>query len=71
MAARKNSDESRLMITLTVPQLRAIVREELMAALRELQTAPDTSRPPTDEEMAAARKKWADIMSGKLHGRRR
>jgi hypothetical protein len=67
----RKSDESRLMVTLTVGQLRAIVREELAAAIRELQTAPDTSRPTTDEEMAAARKKWADIMSGKLHGRRR
>lgn len=48
---------SDLAVTLTIEQLRALVREELRAVLQEEPPAP--GEPITDDEMAEARKRFA------------
>lgn len=64
MAARKKSDDDRLMVTLTVPQLRAIVREEVTAALRQF-AGTEHVAPISEEERARARKRMGDLIAGR------
>lgn len=49
-----------LAVTLTVEQLRTLVREAVADALREATEPRDLAAPPSDEERARARKHWAN-----------
>jgi len=50
---------SGMAVTLTIEQLRALVREEVKAAVRELEDQPNMEAPVSDDEMAEARRRWA------------
>jgi predicted RecB family endonuclease len=52
-------------VVLSPEELRAIVREAVAEALREVTEPKDQSAEPTDEERAAARKRWARKLGGK------
>jgi hypothetical protein len=50
---------SDLAVTLTVEQLRTLVREAVNDALREAIEPRDLEAPISDDERAVARKRWA------------
>lgn len=50
---------STMVVTLTVEQLRALVREEVRAAVEELEAKPAPGAPLTDAEHASLRRRIA------------
>jgi hypothetical protein len=51
---------SDLAVTLTVEQLRTLMREAVAEGIRQATEAKDPEAPISDEERAAARKRWAN-----------
>jgi hypothetical protein len=56
---------SDLAVTLTVAQLRALVREAVADAIREASEPREPTAPISDEEHASARARWLRKMGGK------
>ncbi len=54
-----------LAVTLTVEELRALVRDAVRDEMRAIVDPADTSAPVTDVELAEARKRWARKLAGR------